>query len=60
MEKTANKCSVCNIDNWMGEKIILHVDHIDGNYLNCLFKNLRFICPNCHSQTFTYCRKKGN
>ena len=35
-------------------KNILQVDHIDGNYLNNLKDNLRFLCPNCHSQTSTW------
>lgn len=44
-------CTVCNQDNnWNNDKLILEIDHIDGNYLNNLKRNLRFICPNCHSQ----------
>ena len=29
----------------------LEVDHIDGDYHNNLAENLRFLCPNCHTQT---------
>jgi transposase len=32
----------------------LQVDHIDGQFWNCRSENLRFLCPNCHSQTATY------
>lgn len=35
---------------WGGVPLTLQVDHIDCNYLNNLIDNLRFICPNCHSQ----------
>ncbi|MBP7540539.1 MAG: HNH endonuclease [Saprospiraceae bacterium] len=38
----------------------MQVDHIDGNYLNNLKDNLRFLCPNCHSQTANYGSKKLN
>jgi hypothetical protein len=49
------ECSGCGLgESWMGKELRLEVDHIDGNYLNCLIDNLRYLCPNCHSQTGTY------
>lgn len=45
------KCIVCNITKWNNKEITLHVDHIDGDWSNCIIENLRFLCPNCHSQT---------
>lgn len=36
---------------WRGKALVLHVDHIDGDYHNNVADNLRFLCPNCHSQT---------
>lgn len=48
------ECSVCNLSNWLGKDIKLQVDHIDGNVKNSLPSNLRWICPNCHSQTHTW------
>lgn len=41
----------------MGKALVLHVDHVDGDAWNNEAENLRFLCPNCHSQTATYCRK---
>jgi len=51
------KCSICGISEWNNAKIVLHLDHIDGDNTNNLIHNLRLLCPNCHSQTETYCRK---
>lgn len=47
-------CTICGINEWNGLPITLEVDHIDGDYSNNNEKNLRAICPNCHSQTDTY------
>jgi hypothetical protein len=52
------ECSVCTIIEWNSKPLTLQVDHIDGNNKNNTKNNLRFICPNCHSQTATFC--KGN
>jgi len=48
-----HKCEICNITEWMGQKVPLELDHIDGNHYNNDLKNLRIICPNCHSLTPT-------
>ena len=41
-----------------GKKITLQLDHIDGDNNNNKLENLRFLCPNCHSQTETHSVKK--
>lgn len=57
------KCSRCGINEWQGENLVLDVDHIDGDPFNNLFHNLRFLCPNCHRLTPTFCnnrKRKGS
>ncbi len=56
-----NHCELCKINEWQGKPLKLECDHIDGDHSNNNIKNLRLICPNCHSQTDTYKNKnKGN
>ena len=38
---------------WAGRPLVLEIDHIDGDWHNNQIENLRFLCPNCHSQTET-------
>lgn len=52
------ECSCCgNKGEWQGRKLVLQLDHINGNNRDNRIENLRFLCPNCHSQTETFCRK---
>lgn len=53
------KCNSCGIDEWNGNQLSLHLDHINGDWRNNTPENLQFLCPNCHSQTESYCGKKN-
>lgn len=44
-----HKCNSCGISEWLGEPLVLEIDHIDGQYWNNQRENLQFLCPNCHS-----------
>jgi 5-methylcytosine-specific restriction endonuclease McrA len=48
-------CLKCGLgDEWMGEPITLQIDHINGIDNDNRIENLRFLCPNCHTQTSTW------
>jgi 5-methylcytosine-specific restriction endonuclease McrA len=51
------RCAICGIDEWCGKRLVLHLDHITGINNDNRVENLRLLCPNCHSQTPTYCNR---
>lgn len=51
------KCAICGLTEWMGKPITLQLDHKNGHNNDHRIENLRFLCPNCHSQTETYAGK---
>ena len=53
------KCKRCKINEWEGEILTLEIEHIDGDNWNNKLENLELLCPNCHSLTKTYRKKKN-
>lgn len=51
------KCANCGLTEWLGQPISLQLDHINGINNDHRIENLRFLCPNCHSQTETFAGK---
>lgn len=51
-------CHECGVDEWRGQKLTMHLDHINGDNRNHSLSNLRFLCPNCHSCTETFGKRK--
>ena len=46
-----HQCDKCSIGpTWLGSPLTLDVDHKNQNWLDDRIENLRFLCPNCHSQ----------
>ena len=55
------KCAFCGISEWRGLPLTLQLDHKNGKHNDHRIENLRFLCPNCHSQTETFAgRNVGN
>ena len=48
------KCDECDIKDYNGKPLSFELDHINGKRDDHRLENLRFLCPNCHSQTKTF------
>jgi len=54
-DKLEYKCEECdNTGIHNDKKLVLQLDHINGICSDHRLHNLRFLCPNCHSQTPTF------
>jgi 5-methylcytosine-specific restriction endonuclease McrA len=48
-------CAICRIEPmWESKPLTLVLDHINGVNNDHRLQNLRFLCPNCNSQTDTF------
>jgi hypothetical protein len=48
------KCALCALTHWRGEKLSLVLDHINGDNRDHRLENLRLLCPNCNSLQPTF------
>lgn len=58
LKERGHKCEKCNNTEWLGKPITIQLEHKDGNHFNNEKENLQLLCPNCHSQTETFNRRK--
>jgi len=57
----SHTCAHCGTaPEWRGKPLTLAIDHVNGDWHDNRLANLRFLCPNCHAQTSTWCRRKGS
>lgn len=55
------QCALCGNDGeWQGQSLSLQLDHINGINNDNRLENLRWLCPNCHSQTETFSGRNRN
>ncbi|MEU3447452.1 HNH endonuclease [Streptomyces thermolilacinus] len=53
-------CAACGTgDTWQGRRLVLEIDHVNGDRLDNRRENLRYLCPSCHTQTDTFSRRTG-
>jgi hypothetical protein len=51
------KCELCGQgEEWLGRKISLILDHINGFNNDNRIDNLRIVCPNCNASLDTHCK----
>lgn len=62
IEKFGEQCFECGQNStWNNKPLVLQLDHVDGDSDNNYPKNLRLLCPNCHTQTENFGSKgKGS
>jgi predicted RNA-binding Zn-ribbon protein involved in translation (DUF1610 family) len=54
------KCAECGSGPvWQGKDLVLRLDHRNGIRNDHRLRNLRFLCPNCDSQTATFCGRNN-
>ena len=50
------ECELCGQNEiWMGKRMSLILDHINGTHNDNRIQNLRIVCPNCNSTLPTHC-----
>jgi hypothetical protein len=47
----ANRCEECGLAEWRGRELSIALHHVNGDGRDNRLGNLKFLCPNCHSQT---------
>jgi hypothetical protein len=51
-------CERCGIEEWRGRRLTIALHHVNGDPRDNRLENIRFLCPNCHSETENYGGRK--
>jgi Zn finger protein HypA/HybF involved in hydrogenase expression len=54
------RCEDCGLGEWRGQPLRVTLHHINGDGYDNRLENLRFLCPNCHSQTPNFSGRNGH
>lgn len=55
------ECELCGQgEEWMGKRMSLILDHINGINNDNRLENLRIVCPNCNATLPTHCKSYKN
>jgi hypothetical protein len=60
LQEREHRCECCGLKEWLSQPITLELEHINGNRQDNDRDNLKLLCPNCHSQTPTWRRRKSS
>jgi hypothetical protein len=56
----ARRCEMCGQDEvWMGRRMSLILDHVNGQADDNRLDNLRIVCPNCAATLDTHCGRQN-
>lgn len=50
------ECESCGLREWLGDPIVLELDHINSDPQDNRLENLQILCPNCHATKTRRCR----
>ena len=53
-----NRCEECGLTEWLGEPLSMALHHVNGDGQDNRLENVVLLCPNCHSQTANFARKR--
>ena len=54
------RCEECGLAEWRGRPLRITLHHVNGDGYDNRLENLRFLCPNCHSQTPNFAGRNGH
>jgi DNA-binding transcriptional ArsR family regulator len=54
-----DRCEECGLTEWLGQPLSMALHHVNGDGDYNRLENVILLCPNCHSQTPNFARKRS-